>query len=159
MTILFLIDVFGWGGSDDLFKWSTFLGTCAVLVTGSERTLVANISAANNYSINHLERAVGSQICDPVSLYANNLAYEMKFTIFALPSPHTHSLSSSFSQAVYVQFFWYVFWVIASIIMLMSYQLGHLVSCRKGVILLHLKLFHHRVPTIYYEGSQACSWK
>ncbi|EGD75309.1 adenosine kinase b [Salpingoeca rosetta] len=35
---------------------STPTGTCAVLVTGKERTLVANISAANNYKLDHLEK-------------------------------------------------------------------------------------------------------
>lgn len=30
-------------------------GVCAALITGDERTLVANISAANNYKIDHLE--------------------------------------------------------------------------------------------------------
>ena len=35
---------------------STPTGLCAVLVTGKERTLVANISAANNYKIEHLSK-------------------------------------------------------------------------------------------------------
>jgi adenosine kinase len=35
---------------------STPTGTCAVLVTGKHRTLVANISAANNYKIEHLQQ-------------------------------------------------------------------------------------------------------
>ena len=39
---------------------STTTGTCAVLVTGSERTLVANISAANNYDLAHLKEPVRS---------------------------------------------------------------------------------------------------
>eukprot|EP01147_Barroeca_monosierra_P007599 gene7599-7713_t len=48
---------------------STATGTCAVLVTGSERTLVANISAANNYSINHLERADIWSLVEKASFY------------------------------------------------------------------------------------------
>ncbi|CAM6090805.1 unnamed protein product [Calypogeia fissa] len=31
-------------------------GTCAVLVNGGERSLVANLSAANNYKVEHLQR-------------------------------------------------------------------------------------------------------
>jgi len=37
-----------------LINESTPTGTCAVLVTGAHRTLVANISAANNYKEEHL---------------------------------------------------------------------------------------------------------
>lgn len=36
---------------------TTATGTCAVLITGSERTLCANISAANNFKPSHLEKA------------------------------------------------------------------------------------------------------
>jgi adenosine kinase len=35
---------------------TTPTGLCAVLVTGKERTLVANIAAANNYKIEHLSQ-------------------------------------------------------------------------------------------------------
>jgi len=35
---------------------STPTGTCAVLVTGKERTLIANIAAANKFHISHLEK-------------------------------------------------------------------------------------------------------
>lgn len=33
-------------------------GTCAVLVTGKERTLVANVSAANKFKPDHLDKPV-----------------------------------------------------------------------------------------------------
>ena len=40
-----------------------YAGTCAVLVVGKERTLCANISAANNYKIEHLEQEVVTDPC------------------------------------------------------------------------------------------------
>lgn len=35
-----------------------FAGTCAVLITGTNRTLVANLAACNNYKQEHLETPV-----------------------------------------------------------------------------------------------------
>ncbi len=33
----------------------TATGTCAVLITGKDRSLVAHLSAANNFTVNHLD--------------------------------------------------------------------------------------------------------
>ena len=35
---------------------STPTGTCAAAIVGGERSLVANLAAANNYKITHLEK-------------------------------------------------------------------------------------------------------
>jgi adenosine kinase len=43
-------------------------GTCAVLITGNDRSLVANISAANNYKVAHLE-GVGKPLMEAAKFY------------------------------------------------------------------------------------------
>lgn len=43
-------------------------GTCAVLITGTDRSLVANISAANNYKIEHLE-GPGTALMEKAKFY------------------------------------------------------------------------------------------
>eukprot|EP00049_Salpingoeca_infusionum_P017178 m.352018 g.352018 ORF g.352018 m.352018 type:complete len:345 (+) comp16422_c0_seq1:74-1108(+) len=48
---------------------TTPTGTCAVLVTGSERTLVANISAANNYKEEHLSEPDVWALVDAAKFY------------------------------------------------------------------------------------------
>merc|ERR1712166_1334678 len=37
-------------------------GTCAVCITGNDRSLVANLSAANNYKVSHLEDAANKKV-------------------------------------------------------------------------------------------------
>jgi len=44
-------------------------GTCAVLVKGGERSLVANLAAANNFKPSHLETAESKAIYESASLY------------------------------------------------------------------------------------------
>lgn len=46
-------------------------GTCAVLVNGKERSLCANLAAANNYSVDHLESAEMQEKMKAASLYYN----------------------------------------------------------------------------------------
>jgi adenosine kinase len=48
---------------------TTPTGTCAVLVTGNERTLVANISAANEYKEDHLSQPEIWDIVDAAKFY------------------------------------------------------------------------------------------
>ncbi|EDQ84919.1 uncharacterized protein MONBRDRAFT_39088 [Monosiga brevicollis MX1] len=47
-----------------MYDESATTGTCAVLVTGNERTLVANIAAANNYKAEHLEEKHIQELID-----------------------------------------------------------------------------------------------
>lgn len=48
---------------------STPTGTCAVLVKGGERSLIANLAAANNFKPSHLETAESKAIYASASLY------------------------------------------------------------------------------------------
>jgi len=48
---------------------STPTGTCAVLVKGGERSLIANLAAANNFKPSHLESAESKSIYKSASLY------------------------------------------------------------------------------------------
>merc|ERR1712127_1154394 len=48
---------------------STATGTCAVLVLDSERSLVANLSAANNYKVDHLSAAENWAIAEKARFY------------------------------------------------------------------------------------------
>lgn len=48
---------------------STPTGTCAVLVKGGERSLIANLAAANNFKPSHLETAESKAIYESASLY------------------------------------------------------------------------------------------
>lgn len=48
---------------------STPTGTCAVLVKDGERSLIANLAAANNFKPSHLENAESKAIYESASLY------------------------------------------------------------------------------------------
>lgn len=48
---------------------STPTGTCAVLVKGGERSLIANLAAANNFKPTHLETAESKAIYESASVY------------------------------------------------------------------------------------------
>lgn len=48
---------------------STPTGTCAVLVKGGERSLIANLAAANNFKPSHLETAESKAIYESASVY------------------------------------------------------------------------------------------
>jgi len=48
---------------------STPTGTCAVLVKGGERSLIANLAAANNFKPSHLESAESKAIYESASVY------------------------------------------------------------------------------------------
>jgi len=48
---------------------TTPTGTCAVLVKGGERSLIANLAAANNFKPAHLETAEAKAIYESASLY------------------------------------------------------------------------------------------
>merc|ERR1719436_1831416 len=48
---------------------STPTGTCAVLVKGGERSLIANLAAANNFKPSHLETAESRAIYESASVY------------------------------------------------------------------------------------------
>jgi adenosine kinase len=48
---------------------STPTGTCAVLVNGGERSLVANLAAANNFKKSHLESDTAKQIYESAEIY------------------------------------------------------------------------------------------
>eukprot|EP00568_Trieres_chinensis_P000192 CAMPEP_0183304466 /NCGR_PEP_ID=MMETSP0160_2-20130417/9537_1 /TAXON_ID=2839 ORGANISM="Odontella Sinensis, Strain Grunow 1884" /NCGR_SAMPLE_ID=MMETSP0160_2 /ASSEMBLY_ACC=CAM_ASM_000250 /LENGTH=344 /DNA_ID=CAMNT_0025467523 /DNA_START=79 /DNA_END=1113 /DNA_ORIENTATION=- len=48
---------------------STPTGTCAVLVKGGERSLVANLAAANNFKESHLETEEAKAIIDAAKVY------------------------------------------------------------------------------------------
>jgi len=48
---------------------STSTGTCAVGVLGGERTLCANLSAANNYSVDHVSQPENWAIVDAAKFY------------------------------------------------------------------------------------------
>lgn len=37
-------------------------GTCAVLITGKERSLCANLAAANCFSLSHIEKSENKQL-------------------------------------------------------------------------------------------------
>jgi adenosine kinase len=39
-------------------------GTCAVLITGKERSLCANLAAANHFSPSHIEKPENKQLID-----------------------------------------------------------------------------------------------
>jgi len=43
-------------------------GTCAVCVTGKERSLVANLAAANNFKISHCEKDKAKQMIDSAKI-------------------------------------------------------------------------------------------
>lgn len=47
----------------------TATGTCGVLITGKNRSLVANLSAANTYSISHLQEPDQWSIVEKASIY------------------------------------------------------------------------------------------
>jgi len=51
-----------------LIDEATPTGTCAVLITGNDRSLVANISAANNYKAEHLATA-GKAVMEAAKFY------------------------------------------------------------------------------------------
>lgn len=44
-------------------------GTCAVVITGNNRSLVANLSAANTYKIDHLKKAEQWSVVEKASIY------------------------------------------------------------------------------------------
>lgn len=44
-------------------------GTCAVLVNNSERSLIANLAAANTFSVDHLEKAESRDIIEAAKIY------------------------------------------------------------------------------------------
>ena len=44
-------------------------GTCAVLINGGERSLVANLAAANTFSPAHLESAESKEIIERFKIY------------------------------------------------------------------------------------------
>jgi adenosine kinase len=44
-------------------------GTCAVLVNGGERSLCANLAAANNYKVDHLKESEGQTIMNKAQFY------------------------------------------------------------------------------------------
>jgi len=48
---------------------STPTGTCAVLVKGGERSLIANLAAANNFNKSHLETAQSKAIYEAAKFY------------------------------------------------------------------------------------------
>uniref|UniRef100_A0A7S2W9R3 Adenosine kinase n=1 Tax=Eucampia antarctica TaxID=49252 RepID=A0A7S2W9R3_9STRA len=48
---------------------STPTGTCAVLVKDGERSLIANLAAANNFKISHLETATAKSIYESAQFY------------------------------------------------------------------------------------------
>lgn len=48
---------------------TTPTGTCAALILGGERALVANLAAANNFKISHLETAKAQEIVNAVDIY------------------------------------------------------------------------------------------
>jgi len=48
---------------------SAATGTCAVLVVGGERSLIANLSAANNFKKSHLETDVAKSIYESAEVY------------------------------------------------------------------------------------------
>eukprot|EP00522_Entomoneis_paludosa_P011289 CAMPEP_0172447634 /NCGR_PEP_ID=MMETSP1065-20121228/6910_1 /TAXON_ID=265537 /ORGANISM="Amphiprora paludosa, Strain CCMP125" /LENGTH=347 /DNA_ID=CAMNT_0013198991 /DNA_START=42 /DNA_END=1085 /DNA_ORIENTATION=- len=48
---------------------STPTGTCAALILGGERALVANLAAANNFKPSHLETEKAKEIVDAVDIY------------------------------------------------------------------------------------------
>lgn len=48
---------------------TTPTGTCAVLVKGGERSLIANLAAANNFKPSHLETAESKEIYESASVY------------------------------------------------------------------------------------------
>ena len=48
---------------------STHTGTCAVLVKGGERSLIANLAAANNFKPSHLETPESKSIYESASVY------------------------------------------------------------------------------------------
>lgn len=48
---------------------STATGTCAVLVKDSERSLVANLAAANNFNVSHLDTEEARQIVEAAKFY------------------------------------------------------------------------------------------
>lgn len=44
-------------------------GTCAVVITGKDRSLVANLSAANTYKIDHLKQSAQWSVVEKASIY------------------------------------------------------------------------------------------
>jgi len=48
---------------------STATGTCAVLITGDKRSLVANLSAANKYQVAHLREPVNWALVEAAQIY------------------------------------------------------------------------------------------
>merc|ERR1719162_387804 len=48
---------------------SAATGTCAVMVNGGERSLCANLAAANNYKIDHLKEAKGTAMMQQAQVY------------------------------------------------------------------------------------------
>lgn len=44
-------------------------GTCAVLITGKDRSLVAHLAAANNFNVSHLDDAVNWSIVEKAQIY------------------------------------------------------------------------------------------
>lgn len=48
---------------------TTPTGTCAVLITGKERSLVAHLAAANNFKINHLDDPKNWSIVEKANIY------------------------------------------------------------------------------------------
>jgi len=48
---------------------SAATGSCAVLVNGGERSLCANLAAANNYKVDHLKEAKGKEMMETAKFY------------------------------------------------------------------------------------------
>merc|ERR550514_778964 len=55
-------------------------GTCAVCITGKERSLVANLSAANNYKVDHFKQAENQALLEKA-----HVVYSAGFFITVCP--------------------------------------------------------------------------
>uniref|UniRef100_A0A7S2DK21 Adenosine kinase n=1 Tax=Octactis speculum TaxID=3111310 RepID=A0A7S2DK21_9STRA len=86
-------------------------GTCAVLITGEHRSLIANLAAANHFKPEHLENAVCKTIIDNAKFYymagfflTVSLESIMKIGAHAVEQKKT--VIMNLSAPFIVQFFW-----------------------------------------------------
>jgi adenosine kinase len=71
----------------------TATGTCAVLVNSSERSLIANLAAANKYQIDHLQSAVITKVWEKARFY-----YIAGFFLTVSPPSIMHLAKHSLEQ-------------------------------------------------------------
>lgn len=54
-------------------------GTCAVLITGTNRSLCANLAAANCFTIDHIRKAENKKLIDTAQFYYVSVSRHLKF--------------------------------------------------------------------------------